>query len=172
MFIFSLYHTAFILSTRIISVMMPKPVNYKSASSASKELPDIFIYLATYLLRPIFISPRMAYFCPRSSDTYHCVHKNECIKKPISAPALPEQVKKEACKDDARLSHNTANCQALNIHNSVCGLGARTASFPPVHRKEGSRGRKGVRPRPESRVSSGSVQPAHKANGEGNSFVT
>ena len=53
MFIFSLYHTAFILSTRIISVMMPKPVNYKSASSASKELPDIFIYLATYLLRPI-----------------------------------------------------------------------------------------------------------------------
>ena len=49
MFIVGLYHGAFILSTRmtrktrIISVMMPKPVNYKSASSASKELPDIFI---------------------------------------------------------------------------------------------------------------------------------
>lgn len=79
---------------------------------------------------------------------------------------------KEVCKDDARLSHNTANCQALNLHNFVCGLGARTASFPPVHRKEGSRGRKGVRPRPESGVSSGSLQSTHKANGEENSFVT
>jgi len=79
---------------------------------------------------------------------------------------------KEVCKDDARLSHKTTNNQALSIHNPVYGLGARTASFPPVHRKEGSRGRKGGRSRPESRVSSDSVQPAHKANGEGNSFVT
>lgn len=79
---------------------------------------------------------------------------------------------KEVCKDDARINHKKANCQALNIHNSVCGLGARTASFPPVHRKEGSRGRKGVRPRPESRVSSGSLQSAHKADGEKILFVT
>lgn len=79
---------------------------------------------------------------------------------------------KEVCKDDARLNHKRANNQALSIHNPVYKFGARTASFPPVHRKEGSRGRKGVRPRPESRVSSGSLQSAHKADGEKILFVT
>ena len=40
------YHAAFILSTRmtrkarIVFVMMPKPVNYKSASSVPKKLPE------------------------------------------------------------------------------------------------------------------------------------